>query len=72
MKYEYRVIDRKAKGMLGDRMRPESLAKLLNEHASQGWELDRIIDNEGYASMSIGKNVFYLIFRRPAVALDGQ
>lgn len=66
MKYEYHVIEQKAKGMFGGRMKPEALAKLLNEQASQGWELDRILDSEGYASLSMGKDVFYIIFRRPA------
>ena len=65
MKFEYEVVERKAKGMLGGRMKPDVLAKLLNEHASEGWELDRILDNEGYASLSMGKDVFYVIFRRP-------
>lgn len=65
MKYEYQVIEKKAKGMLGGRMKPEALAKLLNEYAEDGWELDRILDNEGFASLSMGKDVFYVIFRRP-------
>ena len=65
MRYEYQVVEKKAKGMLGGRMKPDALAKLLNEHAADGWELDRILDNEGYASLSIAKDVFYVIFRRP-------
>lgn len=64
MTYEYQVIEQKAKGMFGGRMKPEALAKLLNEHASEGWELDRILDGEGYASLAIAKDVFYVIFRR--------
>lgn len=64
MTYEYQVIEQKAKGMFGGRMKPAALTKLLNEYASDGWELDRILDGEGYASLAIGKDVFYVIFRR--------
>lgn len=61
---EYRVVEQKAKGMLGGRMKPEALEKILNEQALDGWELDRIIDSEGYASLSMAKDVFYLVFKR--------
>ena len=62
---EYKVVEKKAKGFLGGRMKPEDLQLLLNQHAGEGWELDRIIDSEGYGSLSMAKDVFYIIFRRP-------
>ena len=62
---EYQVVEQKAKGFMGGRMKPEALAKLLNGHAAQGWELDRIIDNEGHASFGMAKDVFYVVFKRP-------
>ena len=49
---------------MGGRMKPAELERLLNENAGEGWALDRILDGEGYASLAIGKDVFYVIFRR--------
>ena len=60
---EYKVVEKKAKGLFGGRMKPADLQLLLNRRADGGWELDRIID--GGASMSMAKGAFYMIFKRP-------
>ena len=62
---EYQVVEQRAKGFLGGRMKPGDLQLLLNRHDDRGWTLDRIIDNEGHRSMFAGTGVFYVIFRRP-------
>lgn len=61
--FEYKVVEKKSKGMMG-RMGPKDLEKTLNKHAQDGWILDRLVDGEGHRSMSIGKDVFYIVFRR--------
>ncbi len=39
--YEYRVVELREK-MIGGKMSGDKLEKLLNEHASQGWQLKTI------------------------------
>lgn len=45
MPYEYRVVEVREK-MLGGKMSGDRLEKLLNEHASQGWQLKAITATE--------------------------
>jgi len=40
-RYEYRVIELR-EGMIGGKMSGDKLAKALNEHASEGWQLKAI------------------------------
>ena len=37
-RYEYKVLELREK-MIGGKMSGEKLEKILNEHASQGWQL---------------------------------
>ena len=62
--YTYKVVEQKHKSMLGDRFKPVDLEDLLNKHALDGWEFDRIIDGEIVSAMTSGKDVFLVVFRR--------
>lgn len=39
--YEYKV-EQVREGMIGGKMSPEKMEKLLNDHAKQGWQLKAI------------------------------
>ena len=41
MRYEYRVVQVR-EGLIGGRLKPEKLEKLLNEHAREGWQVKAI------------------------------
>jgi hypothetical protein len=43
--YAYKVVEVREK-MLGGKMSGEKLERLLNEHASQGWQLKAITSTE--------------------------
>ncbi len=43
--YQYKVVELR-EGMIGGKMSGEKLEKLLNEHASQGWQLKAITATE--------------------------
>jgi len=43
--YEYKVVEVRSK-MLGDKMSGDALEKVLNEHASQGWQLKAVTATE--------------------------
>jgi hypothetical protein len=40
-RYEYKVFELR-EGLIGGKMSGEKLQKILNEHASQGWQLKAI------------------------------
>jgi len=61
----YKVVEKKKKSFLKGKLTPQDLEKLINEHASQGWKLDRIVAGETASFMGMGdKDVFLLIFRK--------
>ncbi|HSM18447.1 MAG TPA: DUF4177 domain-containing protein [Gemmatimonadales bacterium] len=62
--YSYKVVEQKHKSMLGGRFKPVDLEDLLNQHAMDGWEFDRIIDGEIVSAMTSGKEVFLVVFKR--------
>ncbi len=62
--YTYKVVEQKHKTMLGGRFKPVDLEDLLNQHAAEGWEFDRIIAGEVVSAMTNGKDVFLVVFRR--------
>ena len=63
--FEYKVVEKKHKSFLGSRMSADDLESLINEHAGEGWTLDRIVTGETARFMGMGdKDVFLLIFRR--------
>lgn len=43
--YEYKV-EQLREGMIGGKMSPEKLEKMLNDHAKQGWQLKAITSVE--------------------------
>lgn len=63
---EYRVVEKKSSSFLKGRMTATQLEQLINKHAGEGWELDRIVAGETARFMGLGgKNVFLLIFKKP-------
>ena len=61
----YRVVEQKQKSFLHGRMSAPDLELLINEHAGQGWTLDRIVAGDTARFMGMGeKDVFLLIFCR--------
>jgi hypothetical protein len=44
-RYEYRVVELR-EGMIGGKMSGDKLEKVLNEHASEGWQLKAITATE--------------------------
>ncbi|MGZ5367776.1 DUF4177 domain-containing protein [Aeromicrobium sp.] len=45
MRYAYKVVEVREK-MMGGKMSGEKLESILNEHASQGWQLKSIVSTE--------------------------
>ena len=45
MAYEYRVVELR-EGLVGGKLSGDKLQKVLNEHASQGWQLKTITSAE--------------------------
>lgn len=45
MRYAYKVVEVREK-MMGGKMSGEKLEAILNEHASQGWQLKSIVSTE--------------------------
>jgi hypothetical protein len=61
----YKVVEQKQKSFLRGCMTAAELEIRINEHASQGWTLDRIIAGETARFMGYGdKDVFLLIFKK--------
>lgn len=61
----YKVVEKKHKSFLGGRLSADDLESLINEHAEEGWTLDRIVAGETARFMGLGdKDVFLLIFKR--------
>lgn len=44
-------------------MKLEDLEAEINEYASLGWELDRIVSGETSGTLGFGKDVFILVFK---------
>lgn len=62
---QYRVIEKKASSFLKGRMTAAQFEELINTHAGEGWELDRIVAGETARFMGMGgKDVFLLIFKK--------
>jgi hypothetical protein len=61
---EYKVVEQKKKSWMKGVMRAEDLENVLNEHANQGWTLDRIVAGETFSFITGDKDVFLLIFKR--------
>ena len=62
MKWEYKTIKLRAKGLLGGKTDEVQLDAMMNELGGQGWELAAAFDtNEAYGST---RDVL-MIFKRP-------
>ncbi|MCK5055617.1 MAG: DUF4177 domain-containing protein [Candidatus Aminicenantes bacterium] len=64
--YEYKIVEQKAKSILTGNLKSDTLEKILNQHASEGWLLDKIVDSDT-TSLFGGKDMFMIIFRREKV-----
>lgn len=65
MAYTYRVVEQKKKSLFRGPMTVEELEERINEHARDGWVLDRIVAGETASFMGFcDKDVFRIIFRK--------
>ena len=64
-RFEYKVAQLR-EGMIGGKMSPDKLEKLLNEHARQGWQLRAItaVDVKGRVGPG-GVEGILVTFERP-------
>lgn len=62
--YEYRVISRKYRTLIGGRFDHTDLEALLNEMGMDGWSLDRILDPETTRLLEDEREVHLFVFRR--------
>ena len=62
--YTYKLVEIKQKSFFKGHMKLEALEGKINEYASEGWELDRIVSGETAGSLGIGKDVFILVFKK--------
>lgn len=65
-RFEYKV-EQLREGMIGGKMSPDKLEKLLNEHAREGWQLRAItaVDVKGRVGPG-GVEGILVTFERPA------
>lgn len=64
--YEYRVVQLREK-LIGGKMSADKLEKVLNEHASQGWQLKAITAADVKGRVGPGGTEGLLVtFERPA------
>ena len=61
--YTYKLVEIKQKSFFKGHMKLEALEDKINEYASEGWILDRIVSGETAGSLGIGKDVFILVFK---------
>ncbi len=65
MPYQYKVVELREK-MIGGKMSGDRLEKVLNEHASQGWQLKAITSADVKGRMGPGGVEGLLVtFERP-------
>jgi hypothetical protein len=61
----YKVVEKKQKSFIKGRITAADLEGLINEYASKGWTLDRIVAGDTARFMGLGeKDVFLLIFKQ--------
>lgn len=67
-RYEYKVVELR-EGMVGGKMSAGKLEKVLNEHASQGWQLKAVTSAEVKGRLGPGGVEGVLVtFERPVSA----
>jgi hypothetical protein len=63
--FEYKVVEQKHRMFSRGTMTAQDLEDAINQHAADGWILDRIVAGETARFMRLGdRDVFLLIFRR--------
>ena len=62
--FEYKVVEQKQRKFLRGAMTAKDLEDSINQHAIDGWILDRIVAGETAHFVVADKDVFLLIFRR--------
>ena len=61
----YKVVELKVKDFFAQgQMKAKHLEKLLNEHAAEGWELDRLLEAEMQGFVG-PKEVILAVFKKP-------
>ena len=60
----YKVVEVAHKKMFGRRMKAADLERVLNEHAAEGWQLDRIVDAATVDFLLGNRDMFLIILRR--------
>ena len=61
--YTYKLVEIKQKSFFKGHMKLEAFEEKINEYASQGWILDRIVSGETAGTLGLGKDVFILVFK---------
>jgi len=61
--YTYKLVEIKQKSFFKGHMKLEDLEGKINEFATQGWILDRIVSGETANSLGFGMDVFILVFK---------
>ena len=61
--YQYKMVDFKKTSFWKGHMKLEDFEAKINEYASQGWELDRVVSGETAGTLGFGKDVFILVFK---------
>jgi hypothetical protein len=61
----YRVVEVAQRRLFRGQLRAADLERSLNEHAGNGWTLDRVVSAETRRLLFSKRNVFLLVLRRP-------
>jgi hypothetical protein len=65
MRYEYRVVQVR-EGLIGGKLTPEKLQKVLNEHAREGWQVKAVTAADVKGRLGPGGTEGLLVtFERP-------
>jgi hypothetical protein len=65
MRYEYRVVQVR-EGLIGGKLKPEKLEKVLNEHAREGWQVKAVTAADVKGRLGPGGTEGLLVtFERP-------
>jgi hypothetical protein len=65
MRYEYRVVQVR-EGLIGGKLTPDKLEKVLNEHAREGWQVKAVTAADVKGRLGPGATEGLLVtFERP-------
>ena len=60
----YKVIKHRTKTLFGGQMQASALETVINQHAVDGWDLDRVLMTQTQRFIISRKSVLLLIFKR--------